>query len=194
MKFAGLSAGGDMVVLGIRPSRVRAAVGGAVLADQDAEVIHACGNAQTGSIRIVGSASDCRSNERPVEWSPGAALPTPQGSPAGEFVTRINRQGQLTCRAASAGTATTTTGGGGGSDTCGDGIRSGSEVYDDGNTTNEQTCSYASATYGTCNSMCSPVLRLSGPVCGDGVRNGSEQCDDGNSVSADSCSAKCMVE
>ena len=93
---------------------------GPALANHEADVIHAWANAQTGSLPIVGSESDWRSDERPVEWNREAATPALRACLAGQFVTCINRLDQLICASLATATITTTTGGGGGgSDSCG---------------------------------------------------------------------------
>lgn len=108
-----------MIEFRIRRSTLRAAVAAVVVAvaafgignafaDHDDDVIHACANKQTGSLRVVNAASDCRSNETALEWSEESSIPTPQACPAGEFVTGIDGAGHLVC--AKPGT----TGGGGG--------------------------------------------------------------------------------
>ena len=97
-----------MVEFRIRRSRLMAAVSGTVLlvaalgvgsalANHDAGVIHACANNQSGSLRLVDAASDCRNSERAVEWSRGGSIPIPQACPTGQFVTGIDSSGQLTC-------------------------------------------------------------------------------------------------
>ena len=70
---------------------------------------------------------------------------------------------------------------GGEAPVCGDGILSGSEQCDDGNTVSGDGCD------ATC------VLEGE-EVCGDGILSESEQCDDGNTVSGDGCDAECTVE
>jgi fibro-slime domain-containing protein len=77
--------------------------------------------------------------------------------------------------------------------TCGDGIMSGPEACDDGNTVSGDGCS------ATCHielgykcsgspSKCSPT------VCGDGKVEGTEGCDDGNIWPFDGCSPTCQIE
>lgn len=61
---------------------------------------------------------------------------------------------------------------------CGDGIPSGDEQCDDGNTAGGDGCS------ATCQAE----------VCGNGVLEGAEDCDDGNVVAGDGCSGGCRVE
>ncbi|MFO0599740.1 MAG: DUF4215 domain-containing protein [Myxococcaceae bacterium] len=84
--------------------------------------------------------------------------------------------------------------GDGGPSVCGDGVLSGNERCDDGNTTN----------FDGCNQICilEPNSRCPTPgqpcvstiVCGDGLRTGTEQCDDRNMGSGDGCSATCTLE
>lgn len=82
---------------------------GTALANHDTDTIHACVTNSNGSLRLVDGASDCRSNERAVEWSKESPIPTPQACPAGQFVTGIDGGGNLTCA-----TPGTMGGGGGG--------------------------------------------------------------------------------
>lgn len=82
---------------------------GAAVASHDQDVIHACASNSNGSLRLVDSGSECRNNERPIEWSKESPIQTPQACPAGQFVTGVNASGQLTCA-----TPGTTAGGGGG--------------------------------------------------------------------------------
>ena len=74
-------------------------------------------------------------------------------------------------------------------DTCGDGIQTGSETCDDGNMTAGDGCSDVcvseTATDGTSDS---------GETCGDGTQTGSETCDDGNTTAGDGCSDVCVSE
>ena len=76
---------------------------------------------------------------------------------------------------------------------CGDGITSGAETCDDGNTTRGDGCSarcHLEIGY-RCSgspSKCSPT------VCGDGKVEGSETCDDGNAMPFDGCSQDCQLE
>lgn len=95
--------------------------------------------------------------------------------------------------------------------TCGDGVRSGSELCssmcDDGNLTSEDGCSAqclleycgdwvvqpglgeVCEDAAGCNWDCRSII-----VCGDGVRDESEPCDDGNLVDGDGCSSACAPE
>ena len=60
---------------------------------------------------------------------------------------------------------------------CGDGRVDGGEICDDGNSTDNDSCS----------NTCVPAR------CGDGAVQGSEACDDGNSVNTDSCTNVCAA-
>ena len=82
---------------------------------------------------------------------------------------------------------------------CGNGIRSGYEQCDDGNTENgdgcDQTCQpeggYCNyrCDYGICREQCAKY------VCGNGYTGGNnESCDDGNHDDGDGCSSTCGVE
>ncbi len=62
--------------------------------------------------------------------------------------------------------------------TCGDGVQEGSELCDDGNTTDGDGC----------DSNCVPT------GCGNGVVTAGEACDDGNTENGDCCSATCQIE
>ncbi len=80
--------------------------------------------------------------------------------------------------------------------TCGDGIVSGTEQCDDGNTTSGDGCSSTCQvepgwTCPTPGAACKKI-----EFCGDGVvdLDIGEQCDDGNTVSGDGCSALCRLE
>ena len=70
---------------------------------------------------------------------------------------------------------------------CGDGVRAGAEVCDDGNTVTETACPYGQTSCTACNATCTEVLLLTGAFCGDGIRNGAEVCDDGNTVTETEC-------
>ncbi|WP_369641443.1 hypothetical protein [Acidovorax sp. A79] len=70
---------------------------------------------------------------------------------------------------------------------CGDGVRTGAEVCDDGNAVTETSCPYGTVSCTTCNATCTATLSLTGQFCGDGARNGAEVCDDGNNVTETSC-------
>jgi cysteine-rich repeat protein len=77
---------------------------------------------------------------------------------------------------------------------CGDSMRVGAEVCDDGNLMTETACPYGTATCMRCNADCTMALSLTGDVCGDGRVNGMEECDDGFAFSGDGCSATCTRE
>ena len=75
--------------------------------------------------------------------------------------------------------------------TCGDDVRAGSELCDDGNLALldgcSSTCEFERGW--TCGATCAPI------ACGDGIRAlGGEDCDDGNVSSGDGCSDACLVE
>ena len=85
---------------------------------------------------------------------------------------------------------------------CGNGIVSGSEICDDGNTVSGDGCS-ATCTiesgYKCLNGPAAGPCTSGGsgsvvPICGNGVVTGTELCDDGNAVSGDGCSATCQIE
>jgi cysteine-rich repeat protein len=77
---------------------------------------------------------------------------------------------------------------------CGNGIREGSEGCDDGDTTPGDGCS-ASCTIETGYSCVGePSVCTSTAVCGNGVINSGEACDDGDTSSGDGCSSTCSVE
>ncbi|MDI3281758.1 DUF4215 domain-containing protein [Polyangium sp. 15x6] len=76
---------------------------------------------------------------------------------------------------------------------CGDGIIAGSEVCDDGNTTNDDGCSNVCEVEPgwSCNeapSVCGAA------ACGDGIVAGDETCDDANTNANDGCSPTCVME
>ncbi|XXF75365.1 hypothetical protein P2318_20090 [Myxococcaceae bacterium GXIMD 01537] len=71
--------------------------------------------------------------------------------------------------------------------TCGNGVRSGTELCDDGNVVTETSCPPGQETCTACDATCSIILHLTGVRCGDGVANGSEVCDDGNTVTETTC-------
>lgn len=70
---------------------------------------------------------------------------------------------------------------------CGDGLRTGAEVCDDGNAVTETSCPYGELSCTRCNATCTETLELIGGYCGDGIRNGPEVCDDGDNVTETSC-------
>ncbi|HEX6207510.1 MAG TPA: hypothetical protein VF058_04040 [Actinomycetota bacterium] len=65
--------------------------GGVAAATHDPDTIHACVHKQTGQVRVVDDASDCKPQETPLEWNvEGPAGPQgpegppgPQGEPGG---------------------------------------------------------------------------------------------------------------
>ncbi|MFA6523040.1 MAG: DUF4215 domain-containing protein [Candidatus Peribacteraceae bacterium] len=73
---------------------------------------------------------------------------------------------------------------------CGDGMVTGAETCDDGNTGGDDGCSSSCSLEAgfLCNGT---VCRT---VCGDGIVAGPEACDDENSENEDGCSASCTVE
>lgn len=76
---------------------------------------------------------------------------------------------------------------------CGDGLRSSSEVCDDGTPEAGDGCS------SDCQVIepgyrCIVPGRACTPICGDGVVKGGETCDDGNTESGDGCSPFCLFE
>lgn len=75
---------------------------------------------------------------------------------------------------------------------CGDGVISGLETCDDGNTTAGDGCD------ANCQVEpgweCTDEPSVCVPICGDGIVVGPEECDDGNLVSGDGCSATCTLE
>jgi cysteine-rich repeat protein len=145
------------------------ALGALSSSSSSADVIHACAQKQTGSLRVVESASDCKSNETPIEWSRNGPIPVPQACPAGQFVTGLDANGALTC---SAPTATAF---------CGDGVVQ---------TQNGEQCDAGGVDSATCNINCTFTF------CGDGRVNhaAGEECDDGNTVNGDGCSNMCKIE
>ncbi|MDH5717044.1 MAG: hypothetical protein OEZ22_05345 [Spirochaetia bacterium] len=71
---------------------------------------------------------------------------------------------------------------------CGDGRIEGTEVCDDGNTTNETACNYGTASCTTCNADCTAqITGLLGEYCGDTVCNGGET----NATCAADCPPVC---
>ena len=82
---------------------------------------------------------------------------------------------------------------------CGDGIISGEEQCDDGNTEDEDGCSSSCTVEDgwKCEEAGQPCTKDDAPqdvVCGDGIIGGEEQCDDGNTADEDGCSSVCAVE
>ena len=89
--------------------------------------------------------------------------------------------------------------------TCGNGKREGSEICDDGNTSNGDTCSSACklANNQPCTSdtqcqstVCDTVGQNrceAANVCGNGKVEGTETCDDGDTVGAANCTEICLI-
>lgn len=75
---------------------------------------------------------------------------------------------------------------------CGNGIVSGSEGCDDGNTTSGDGCSAVCAVES--GYTCSGTPSICSTVCGDGAIRGAEACDDHNATSGDGCTSTCDVE
>jgi cysteine-rich repeat protein len=75
---------------------------------------------------------------------------------------------------------------------CGDGIKSGAETCDDGNTVSGDGCS------ATCHLelgyKCDDNGKCTSTTCGDGKVEGAEGCDDGNNLPFDGCSIDCQWE
>jgi cysteine-rich repeat protein len=202
-----------MIVFRIRSSHLKAVVFGVLvlaggfgvgsaLASHDPTVIHACVSKSNGSLRVVNSASDCRSNETTLEWSIESPISIPQTCPTGQFVTGIDANGQLMCAAPTTG--------GGAISVCGNGVVEGTEACDTGgeSASCDDNCTIAMCGDGTLNTTAgeqcdtggapSPTCTLScrASVCGDGIVNpvAGEQCDDANTVNGDGCSSVCRIE
>lgn len=85
----------------------------------------------------------------------------------------------------------------GGTVRCGDGLVSGDEACDDGNTSSGDGCTSDCKTVEegyTCpprGGVCSKTLPKE-VRCGDGVIGGDEVCDDGNTESGDGCASDCL--
>ena len=75
---------------------------------------------------------------------------------------------------------------------CGDGLVTGVEQCDDGNSYNNDGCSAVCAIESGYTCFSQPSICRS--ACGDGIQANNEKCDDGNNVSGDGCSADCKVE
>lgn len=75
---------------------------------------------------------------------------------------------------------------------CGDGIKSGAEGCDDGNTTAGDGCNATCAV--ETGFACTGAPSVCTPVCGDGLIRGTEQCDDKNTTSGDGCSSTCQLD
>ncbi len=67
-------------------------------------------------------------------------------------------------------------------DACGDGIKNGPEICDEG--TNNGTPNH-------CNAQCTGTTA---GVCGNNIKESDEACDDGNKISGDGCSSSCVME
>jgi fibro-slime domain-containing protein len=82
--------------------------------------------------------------------------------------------------------------------TCGDGILTGTEQCDDGNTNSGDGCSSTCQVEPGFNCPTPGAACKKIEVCGDGVVNidltPPEQCDDGNTVSGDGCTSLCQLE
>lgn len=76
---------------------------------------------------------------------------------------------------------------------CGDGVKSGTETCDDGNTTAGDGCNATCAveTGYTCTGTGAGSCA---PTCGDGLIRGNEQCDDKNTTDGDGCSMACQLD
>ena len=165
-----------MLVVRIKRSHLRALLASVVLgvgafgavaalADDPAGVIHACAQNSTGSLRVVGSASDCRSNETHISWSKNGTIPA-QACPAGQFVTGIGSNGQFTCAAPPPPAY------------CGNGTVDAGEACDSAG--NSASCDY-DCTVAVCGDG------VVNPAAG-------EQCEDGNLANGDGCNNFCRLE
>ncbi|MBI3833811.1 MAG: DUF4215 domain-containing protein [Planctomycetes bacterium] len=92
---------------------------------------------------------------------------------------------------------------------CGDATKNGTEMCDDGNTNDNDTCSnnctngcgngilntdeHCDGTQFEAGAPSGRVCRSDCTYCGDGIKNGNEQCDDGNNVDTDSCRNNCTL-
>ncbi|MBF0106893.1 MAG: DUF4215 domain-containing protein, partial [Deltaproteobacteria bacterium] len=78
---------------------------------------------------------------------------------------------------------------------CGDGLKSGSEACDDGNTVTETACAYGVRNgCNICTADCSQLVQEDTTAyCGDTVQNGPEQCDDGDTEDGDGCDTNCTT-
>jgi cysteine-rich repeat protein len=77
---------------------------------------------------------------------------------------------------------------------CGDGLKSGPEQCDDGNTLQGDGCSAVCSTESGYTCTGSPSVCTANSICGNGLVSGPEQCDDGNALPGDGCSASCTTE
>ncbi len=85
-------------------------------------------------------------------------------------------------------------GGGSSNPVCGDGMITGNETCDDGNTVSGDGCS-ASCQEEVgfhCITAGAPCVKTA--YCGDGIVQSPEVCDDGNSQGGDGCSGTCQIE
>ncbi|HVW66904.1 MAG TPA: myxococcus cysteine-rich repeat containing protein [Candidatus Peribacteraceae bacterium] len=76
---------------------------------------------------------------------------------------------------------------------CGDGLLTGSEQCDDGNTVDGDGCSSACKIEPGFQCVTTQPSRC-WARCGDGIKTTTEKCDDGNTVGGDGCSATCNIE
>ncbi|WP_240808214.1 DVUA0089 family protein [Polyangium spumosum] len=83
-------------------------------------------------------------------------------------------------------------GAGGSMDVCGDGLISGAEACDDGNTAAGDGCDASCAE--EAGFMCAGEPSACTTTCGDGIVAGMETCDDGNTTAGDGCSDVCGAE
>jgi cysteine-rich repeat protein len=77
--------------------------------------------------------------------------------------------------------------------TCGDGLITGTEQCDDGNTVSGDGCS-SSCQIETGFQCVSTQPSHCWSTCGDGVKTPNEKCDDGNLTNGDGCTSACTVE
>ncbi|MDI1436465.1 DVUA0089 family protein [Polyangium sorediatum] len=75
---------------------------------------------------------------------------------------------------------------------CGNGVITGSETCDDGNTNSGDGCS--SSCVVEQGYKCTGAPSVCALSCGNGVVDGVDACDDGNTVGGDGCSSTCVVE
>ena len=91
--------------------------------------------------------------------------------------------------------------------TCGNGVREGTEVCDDGNTTNGDGCEASclltngemctmdnQCDSGNCDNTTNPGICEPVVGCGNNIVNAGEGCDDGNTANGDGCNAQCNIE
>ncbi len=80
---------------------------------------------------------------------------------------------------------------------CGNGVRSGTEACDDGNTLSGDGCASDCTTVEpgfNCPRAGGACTAAATQVCGNGILEAGEFCDDGNSTAGDGCSGDCKVE